>query len=91
MSRRLILGSLHAGHSDIGQLITVPHHACLEGVQQSSKLSAHTIAGFVVDDALTPSKISTTTFGLKASWDVDGAVYAQVRFILQLTFLSHAT
>ena len=35
-------------------------------------------AGFVVDEALTPSKISTTTFGLKNSWDVDGAVYAQV-------------
>ena len=34
--------------------------------------------GFVVDEALTPSKISTTTFGLKGSWDVDGAVYAQV-------------
>ena len=35
-------------------------------------------AGFVVDEALTPSKISTTTFGLKNSWDVDGSVYAQV-------------
>ena len=36
-------------------------------------------AGFVVDDTLTPSKISSTTFSLKGSWDVDGSVYAQVR------------
>ena len=35
-------------------------------------------AGFVIDEALEPRKISTTTFGLKGSWDVDGSVYAQV-------------
>ncbi len=35
-------------------------------------------AGFVIDETLTPSKISPTTFSLKGSWDVDGSVYAQV-------------
>lgn len=34
-------------------------------------------AGFVVDEALAPAKVSPTTFGVRGSWDVDGSVYAQ--------------